>query len=909
MMENSKNFFLYWGKTKAEVQNTENPSCHLLVYHCLDVAAVGYQFLSKDPDLLTKIIPEEYLVGDPGRAQWFIGCISFLLALHDIGKFSDRFQGLNSIIFNKFQGRTGREYIDHHTEMGRFLFDKEIWKQIWSNNVFCLNPDDDGFDWKDIWNTWFFAVTGHHGTPPVSLSEKPVPTLFAEPDLATSLDFTSWCAEFFLKKTETQPIHYEKFYPTFCRKSWLLAGFAVLCDWIGSNNSLFEYHSQPMPLDQYWKTYAIPQADGAIKELGILPSSISRDCGMKFLFPKIRSPTPLQTFTETCEIPLSPQMIIIEEVTGSGKTEAALVLAHRMMGHGLGKGIYFGLPTMATANAMYDRMGDAYDLLFSPNSHPSLVLSHGGRHLSKKFRHSIQYPRQNEEMSVEKISPASARCTAWLADNRKKALLAQVGVGTIDQALMAVLPLHHQSLRLLGLSRNILIVDEVHAFDPYVGQVLKNLLEFHAALGGSAILISATLPREHRQALIDAYSAGLGRASDQIRMFDYPLITNVSGQTQRIKETSIPSSGLTRRTIEVECTDEREYIISELSRVVDGGKCACWIKNTVDDAIETYHLLSEKFGTDRVLLFHARFTMGERIAIEDDVLRLFGKDSSQEDRKGWILVATQVVEQSLDLDFDFMVTDLAPMDLIIQRAGRVHRHSGRGSRGAPRLLVFSPIVTELPSSDWYSSLFPKGRFVYPNHGQLWLTARLLTDRKRITMPDDARLLIEDTFGTDAQHQIPESLVEHEIRAEGKKMAEESLAHLNVLNVTTGYSDTGSTWQDDARTPTRLGARVTVLLLKWENTKLKFFSPAPEYPEDFSQISISDHRISKEFPYSGEVANHLELFKKELTDKGQYRILIPLEKTGDEWQGRALDGSGREIRVIYSSLWGLLTNKS
>jgi len=664
-----------------------------------------------------------------------------------------------------------------------------------------------------------------------------------------------------------------------------------------------------MPLEKYWNEYAVPLAEEAVRTFGILPGIASTETGIHALFPKIDIPTPLQSFAESCDIPATPQLFIVEEATGSGKTETALVLAHRLMEQGEGEGIYFGLPTMATANAMYDRMGKAYGRMFTPDSHPSLVLAHSGSKLSEKFQQSIGFSSKTDiEQEHPNENNSSAQCRAWLSDNRKKALLAQVGVGTIDQALISVLPLHHQSLRLLGLSRNILIVDEVHAYDPYVQRVLETLLEFHAALGGSAILLSATLPQAQRQALISAYSSGLGIDCSKVRQSHYPMVTHVTPQTKEPAEYLIQRCEMTHRTIEVECTNDPGVVMKYLSKVFEGRGCSCLVKNTVDDAIETYQTLSKLFGYENVLLFHARFTMGDRIEKENEVLKLFGKDSTPEIRKGKILVATQVVEQSLDLDFDFMVTDLAPMDLIIQRSGRLHRHNDsakRGNRGVPRLVVMSPPVSEKPAYEWYSTLFPKGAYVYPNHGQLWLTARLLAKRKKITMPDDARLLIEGTFGEFAQQEIPETLIHHEIKADGKNIADQATAQLNVLHLSNGYKDTTNQWQDDARTPTRLGeARVTVLLLKWEHPILKFFSSEPTFSEELSQVNISETKISKEFTYTGDLAAELEKFKMTLADKGRWRILVPLEQKNDTWQGRALDKNGKVVSVLYDSKLGV-----
>lgn len=171
---------------------------------------------------------------------------------------------------------------------------------------------------------------------------------------------------------------------------------------------------------------------------------------------------------------------------------------------------------MATSNAMYERLTGVYRSFFYPNSSPSLVLAHSSSYLSDEFRSSIGFSNMEEDSESYcnkksiKDETISAQCSQWIADNRKKALLADVGAGTVDQALMAVLPSYHQSLRILGLTRNVLIVDEVHAYDPYMHTLLCNLLEIHSSLGGSAILLSATLPMRQRQELASSFCKGLG---------------------------------------------------------------------------------------------------------------------------------------------------------------------------------------------------------------------------------------------------------------------------------------------------------------------------------------------------------------------------------------------------------------
>jgi len=332
MTENSETFYRYWGKASPAIEATNTREYHLLAYHCLDVAAVGQRLLTQDPALLQKIIPADFLRDDPHREQWFIEVITFLLALHDCGKFSDRFQNLLPDLFLELKGLLyDRSYTVHHTDMGRLLFERVIWNDIWERNWFCLNPEDNRDDWKDTWKPWFYAVAGHHGKPPVK-PEAQISSLFENENRQSVIQFTEACAALFLTTKGVSPQTFdETFIPTFARVSWLLAGLTVLCDWIGSDSVHFTFCSIPMPLETYWNEYALPHAKTAVQKFGILPASTSQKTGMDALFPAISSPTPLQSFVETCDIPATPQLFIIEEATGSGKTEAALVLAHRLM--------------------------------------------------------------------------------------------------------------------------------------------------------------------------------------------------------------------------------------------------------------------------------------------------------------------------------------------------------------------------------------------------------------------------------------------------------------------------------------------------------------------------------------------------------------------------------------------------
>jgi CRISPR-associated endonuclease/helicase Cas3 len=781
---------------------------------------------------------------------------------------------------------------------------REIWPRMLDEGRFGTDPGEDPFDLEDLFLPWIRAVTGHHGKPVTDNGT--FSALFSPTDREAACEFARACSKLFLSEVPEEPIRYStELHESFLRTSWLIAGLAVVSDWIGSDSTIFQYHQYPMPLEEYWQYHAVPRAKEAIARAGVLPSAIAPFQGITSLLPENAVSTPLQEAVGDCELTEGPYLFIIEDVTGSGKTEAALALAHRLMERGSAEGIFMGLPTMATANGMYRRFGEKYRQFFRDGEHPSLLLAHSARRLSNLWHQSIG-PQIDRKISSPEEDAGSVECAAWLSDNRKKALLADVGVGTIDQALMSVLPLHHQSLRLLGLARHVLVVDEVHAYDEYMNTLLERLLQFHAAFGGSAILLSATLPIKLRERFVAAYCSGLQISATPIHEADPPLMTTVS--LRGVEERQMQANTLSLRTVAVELTSSEADVESYLEQALREGRCACWIRNTVIDAIEAYKRLAARWGDEHVKLFHARFTVGDRQRIEDDVLAWFGKQSTDADRRGKILIATQVVEQSLDIDFDAMVTDLAPIDLIIQRAGRLHRHRERrsGAGETPTLLILSPSPVEVPARDWFTSIFPRAGRVYEKHGQLWLTARLLAARRQIVMPDDARLLIEGVFGDRAQASVPETLKVWEIQADGKDRGHAALAQINALQPQTGYADLHGQWEDDSRTPTRLGeASVTIVLARWDGAELRPWSDGGEDAWERSRISVREFWIAGPARHSGAEEREIVRVKPLLPGRGEGSILIPLTLTADgAWEGRAQNQKENEVIVTYDPKIGL-----
>lgn len=902
-------FHRYWGKTQGEADY------HLLVYHCMDVAAVGHVLAERHSGLRRRL-SNTLNLSEAVFHQWML----FFLSLHDLGKFAEAFQRLNPTLYQKLQEKEGhRQYSQRHDTLGYMAW-KHLLKKFGQKAFFntSLQPD--------IPEYWIQTVTGHHGEPPGYMESGnrriDVADYFSEDDLNAAFSFIQEMRNLFLSDPEVFHGFEDKSFPKRLKQiSWWLAGISVVCDWIGSDTAFFKPHQTPMKAEEYWKNHALLNAEKAVNSSGIIPAKKAAYSGIGHLFDYIDAPSPLQEFCHGTRLPQGPQLWILEDITGSGKTEAALILAHRLMSGDSGEGVFIGLPTMATANAMYERMAKCYENLYAENQKPSLILAHSARHLSKTFSQSI-LPRHFEFTSYDKKEPTgSAQCSAWIADHRKKAMLADVGIGTADQAMLGILPVRHQSMRLLGLAFKILIIDEIHAYDVYMSQLIRTLLTFHAKIGGSVILLSATLPRKMRGELINSFLAGLGgiKADAALTEDRYPLVTSVTGET--VEEFQVAPRAQVSRKVHVRMVHDERQIYELIRQAEAQARCLCWIRNTVADARSAYRELRARYNipAEKIGLFHARFTLSDRLNIEEKVIENFGKGSDARQRKGRILIATQVVEQSLDLDFDVLISDLAPIDLIIQRAGRLCRHvrdrlgnrickpGAVDERDIPVFYVLGPEPLAGIHEDWYRSFFPRANMVYPHTGNLWRTARLLSQFGQIRMPEDARPFIEGVYGENAE-DFPESLEEASQMAEGESVAKKDIALRNRLKPESGYSRKGcQAWDEDIRIPTRLGENTVMLhLARYENGSLTPLAEG-DYPWDLSSLRVYESKlcgISQDTP--DELKLRLDQLKESEKRLNPYSVVLPMVPCGDgEWQAEGQNANGKTVPVVYSRTMGLL----
>lgn len=491
----------------------------------------------------------------------------------------------------------------------------------------------------------------------------------------------------------------------------LLTAVVILSDWIASSSELFPYlsagvegsaarRSSEERLDAAWQGLALPTPWAP----GEPECSASELFAARFDLPANASIRPVQEEAVRLAREMDPAgLLIIEAPMGEGKTEAALAAAEILAARTGAGGCLIALPTRATSDAMFARLltwldhlpqdripGDGSRSVFLAHAKAALLDTWAG--LLRKGNRTIAAVETDGAQSLSapgakiRTSPSGLQAHQWLR-GRKKGLLASFTVGTIDQVLFAALKSRHLALRHLALAGKVVVIDEVHAYDAYINTYLERVLEWLAAYRVPVVLLSATLPADRRRALAAAY-AGREAEFDAIPEDAYPVLTAVSREASVL--CAQPPAAANRRTdIQLEpLDDDMATLADRLAYELADGGCALVVRNTVDRVLEAAERLQERFGKDRVTVAHSRFLAADRARKDAELLGLFGPDGARPTGPH-IVVASQVVEQSLDIDFDLLVTDLAPVDLMLQRMGRLHRHRRRGPARlrTPRCLV------------------------------------------------------------------------------------------------------------------------------------------------------------------------------------------------------------------------------
>lgn len=659
-----------------------------------------------------------------------LSLVGYLTALHDIGKAHPAFQSRNEELSSPlresgmFTNLDGRPKPFRHEK-----YTKKVMKRIWKGTA--LN---EGFAEE------FSALLAlHHQGKCGDASTLPGPTCKAWQALQDELERRG-------RELFRCPLSELKTCEHWDAAAMTLLGVVILADWVASSIGVSGEAHEDDPK-------RLVEAYG----LGARVPFPYKETFCE-LFPKFET-TGLRELQKTCERldKREARLCVIEAPMGEGKTEAALFMASHMIRSAGKSGFYVAMPTMATGNQMYCRVKE-------------LLAAHGAA-VPRLLHGAAWAVKIAENPSVNLDNDDADAAKAWLQPLRF-ALLAQYGVGTVDQAMMGVMPVRYGVLRLLGLSGKVLIIDEIHAYDVYMSEIIKTLLSWCSVLEIPVVLLSATLPKQKRQDLIEAY----GASSTDSLSDAYPLITMVDkGGTAR--ETPVPDAHM-RRSFHVrprEILGDVRATAEAVAAAAAQGGCICVMLNTVTRAQDVYKELDvykklHKNGFDGdLILFHARFPAGLRQKIEDRCVKLFGKGESGERPKSAILVCTQVVEQSLDLDFDYMISELAPIDLLLQRLGRLHRHDGIKRPDA----YVSPI-TEILLGDPedYKRLLP----IYATQ-ILRRTEKLLERNKVLHVPEKVRELIEYVYSTEQKDEDRDSEV---YQKRFKEDAEKTSSHVSSL---------------------------------------------------------------------------------------------------------------------------------
>ena len=742
---------------------------HPLILHMLDVAASSDAILAREPETTRKRMAEILGLDWEKARAWIL----LMVACHDLGKACPGFQCKWENMTGMDSGRSPNTDINHAFVSQIALMDL-LHEMEWPEGLAELVSD---------------AVGCHHGhrASPNTLDNLAGDRRAIGRDPWAQARRGLFEALLDIFKPATIPAKRTLNGPDFM----LLSGLTSFADWIGSNEDWFPFGS-PDDCEHLhkWFRNRRASADQALDAIGwesrtpLSPEPKS----FEQVFGLARRPLQ-QAVAEALGDIREPAILLMEAPMGEGKTEAAF-FAHlelqRRFGH---RGLYVALPTKATGNAMFKR---TLKFLHSQGTDRKLDLQllHGAKLLNDTY--------QNLRLSGihDPATGGNVRAGEWFT-NKKRALLSEYGVGTVDQALLPILPVWHNFVRLWGLANRVVVFDEIHAYDAYTGTLLVHLLRWLLALGSSVVLLSATLPPSIRRKL-----AGVINADFPEQEVEYPRLSVF--RPGAVEQKHFEADPARRRTLGLQAIPtELPSMRSTIEDHLASGGMGLALVNTVQRAQDLYRLFPEGKPLERegqrvgkgladrteVFLFHARFPADRRQKREDQVLEIFGEGGNRSGRK--ILIATQVAEQSLDLDFDLMATDLAPIDLVLQRAGRLWRHA-RKSRpvSEPTLLVAGLAGDEPPSFGkplWWGAVY--------REDILLRTWSLLRARQNLTLPDEIDALVQAVY--EEQVDVPESLQERLgkalVASDGEAIAHKGQANQAII----GFPDDAS-WNDPAR---------------------------------------------------------------------------------------------------------------
>ena len=754
--------YRFWAKASPYRQRAPE-RVHLLEHHLADVGAC-FAALLDQPTIRRRLAAAGRLdyLDDATAAR-----LALFAALHDIGKANVGFQ---TQVWRDIDAPTGRRlpYRAGHTqdltpvlryadrETADWFFDALGW-------------------WFDATESWddcggetvcglFVAALSHHGLP-LQLDDpnrQPNPGIwrrYGNLDPREHIKRVGFLARrWFPKAWESgaPPLPSE---PAF---QHMFLGLCNLADWIGSNEKWFPYVDELR--DGYFniaRGNASQAVDAAGLDLGQQRRQFTGAPGFRALFSQVDgTPNAIQEAVQG--IALSERLVIVESETGSGKTEAALWRFARMYKEELVDGLYFALPTRAAAVEIHQRVEGFIANLLTDSHRPPVVLAVPG-YDTDPDAYAVALPGHESQYEEH-----AATERPWASENSQRFLAAQIAVGTVDQAMMGALQVKNAHMRAACLARNLLVVDEVHASDAYMRVILKALLDAHLRAGGYALLMSATLGAVARREWLSAVGLPVGDLPtlDDACHAPYPAVSVAALDGQGLVPVGENDQD---KNVHIEAAPEMGDFPAVAHRVLAAARSGAKVlvvRNTVGHAIETQRALEELADSgDQGLLFagngvaavhHSRFAAPDRRLLDRAVKTQLGKTR---EGGGRIVVGTQTLEQSLDIDADLLITDLCPVDVLLQRIGRLHRHQRDdrpdGYKSAACIVLtpqsddLSPLLTDGENAN---GLGPKG-YVYEDLRVLEATRRLIAEHREWHIPAMNRLLVERATHPDALEDI------------------------------------------------------------------------------------------------------------------------------------------------------------
>ncbi len=757
-----------WGKSPERGGGTTN----LLLQHLLDAMAVGElcwdRFIA--PALRRRL--DGVAAGGDGRRLY-----AWLCALHDIGKASPAFQRLQPSLAAAVSAaglpcppKPSANWPRWRHERAGALMLRELLRDPWA-----LDESLEARAW--VWP----LIAGHHGIFPDSGQVS-----LAAQDYERRRDLHGdgpWVAvhrlvlEIVTAAAGWPDLAGARPIGTPARADQLAwSGFITMADWIASDSCHFpgidRFEDVGVAVarartERAWHALDLRGGWGALAAPGRTQFAIRFG----------RAPRPAQSMVVDAARALpAPGLLVVEAPMGEGKTEAALGAAEVLAARFGCDGVYVALPTQATSDAMFDRVRDWAASFVPP---PQVALLHGRSRLTDRsgrtMAGAVERPAevQHDEFGcpeelfasiceeLPRHDEAAGHPAEWFY-GRRRGLLAANGVGTIDQALYAGTRTKYVALRYAGLAGKVVVFDEVHAADTYMTQFLGEVLWWLGNGSVPVVLLSATLAPQQRDELVERYLQGASRAgrgsvtTPSVAADGYPSVTSawVGSDGPAVARKSgpawRPSLAMEVSIREEEHGDVAAPVGAALQELLAEGGCALVIRNTVDRAQETYRALEPVFGPDVVLL-HSRFTADARARTTRLLLDRLGRDEDRRPHR-LVVVATQVAEQSFDIDADLLVTDLSPVDLVLQRAGRVHRHERMSARPAllrkPRLVV-TGVGFRAGEAPW----FPRGsEIVYGRHHLIRSAAlaRLAAGGGGWSVPADVPALVAAAYGSEVE---------------------------------------------------------------------------------------------------------------------------------------------------------------